>query len=72
MASRKPAQDDFDDIEDVIDDVFPAIILSVAFATIILSIFLLRHYTRYTVPCTSKNKLDGKTVIITGKRLQIC
>lgn len=49
---------DFEDITFVVP-----IIISV----IILFIFFLRKYIRWNVECQSQNRIDGKTVIITGK-----
>lgn len=54
-------QDDNDvDFEDITFAV--PIIISV----IILSVFLLRKYIRWNVECQSNNRIEGKTVVITG------
>ena len=54
------ADDDDVDFEDITFAV-PIVIFIV-----LLIIFILRKYIRWNVPCTSENRLDGKTVIVTG------
>ncbi|KAL3856891.1 hypothetical protein ACJMK2_011599 [Sinanodonta woodiana] len=48
------------DIEDL------TFIIPIIISVVLLSVFLLRKYIRWTVQCPSNNRLDGKTVIITG------
>ncbi|XP_048746862.2 retinol dehydrogenase 12-like isoform X2 [Ostrea edulis] len=43
-----------------------AIISTTILSSVLLGLFLWRMYLRWTVKCQSKNRLDGKTVIITG------
>lgn len=54
---------DFEDITFVVP-----IIISV----IILFVFILRKYIRWNVSCPSNNRIDGKTVVITGNRSFLC
>ncbi|XP_052256423.1 retinol dehydrogenase 12-like isoform X2 [Dreissena polymorpha] len=41
-------------------------VIPIIISVVILIVFLLRKYYRWTVPCTSSNRLEGKTVVITG------
>lgn len=46
---------------------FTLVIISTTFlSSVLLGIFLWRMYLRWTVKCKSENRLDGKTVLITG------
>lgn len=46
---------------------FTLVIISTTFlSSLLLGIFLWRMYLRWTVKCKSENRLDGKTVLITG------
>jgi len=42
-------------------------IVPVVISVILLVVFLLRKYIRWSVPCPSENRLYGKTVVITGE-----
>ena len=54
-------QDDNDiDLEDI------SFVVPIIISVIILLVFMLRKYIRWTVPCPSENRIDGKTVVITG------
>lgn len=54
-------QDDNDvDFEDV------TFVVPVVISVILLIVFFLRKYLRWSVPCPSPNRLYGKTVVITG------
>ena len=55
-----------EELKEVAEDVFPVIVFAAILSGVLLFIFLLRLYIRWGVPCPSKNRLDGKTVIITG------
>lgn len=44
----------------------PAFFVPVVISIVLLVLFFLRRYIRWTVKCPSKNDLDGKTVLITG------
>ncbi|KAK7088703.1 retinol dehydrogenase 12-like [Littorina saxatilis] len=55
-----------EELKEVVEDVKPVIILAALVAVVLLFIFFLRLYIRWGVECPSKNRLDGKTVIITG------
>jgi NAD(P)-dependent dehydrogenase (short-subunit alcohol dehydrogenase family) len=59
-------KENIDELEDVVEDVFPVLMLTVIISCIILVVFLVRMYLRYFVPNPSNNKMDGKTVLITG------
>ncbi|KAL3856892.1 hypothetical protein ACJMK2_011600 [Sinanodonta woodiana] len=48
------------DIEDL------TFVIPIVISVVLLSVFLLRKYIRWTVQCPSNNRLDGKTVVITG------
>lgn len=54
------ADDDDVDFEDI------TFAVPIVIALVILFVFFLRKYIRWSVPCKSENRLDGKTVIITG------
>ncbi|XP_062578912.1 retinol dehydrogenase 12-like [Saccostrea cucullata] len=43
-----------------------AILSTTLLSTVLLGLFLWRMYLRWTVQCKSENRIDGKTVIITG------
>lgn len=55
-----------EELKAVAHDAFPVILLASILATLLLCLFLLRLYIRWGAECPSKNKMDGKTVIITG------
>nr|KAG5700330.1 hypothetical protein BaRGS_029582 [Batillaria attramentaria] len=55
-----------EELKEVAEDVFPVIVFASILAIILLFIFLLRLYIRWGVECPSKNRMEGKTVIITG------
>ena len=55
------ADDDDIDLEDV------TFVVPIVISLVLLFIFFLRQYIRWTVQCPSSNRLDGKTVVITGK-----
>lgn len=55
-----------EELKEVAEDVFPIIVIAAVMCGLLLCIFLLRVYIRWGVTCPSKNRLDGKTVIITG------
>ncbi|XP_012943306.1 retinol dehydrogenase 12 [Aplysia californica] len=59
-------EENIDELEDVVEDVFPILILTVFVAVLLLIIFLIRLYLRWFAPNPSKNRMDGKTVLITG------
>ncbi|KAH9489345.1 Retinol dehydrogenase 13 [Bulinus truncatus] len=59
-------EENIDELEDVVEDVFPFLLVTVLVSLVLLVIFLIRMYIRYTVPNPSKNRMDGKTVLITG------
>lgn len=46
-----------------------AIISTTFLSSVLLGIFLWRMYLRWNVKCKSENRLDGKTVLITGTYL---
>ena len=52
-----------------VKDVFrsPAFFVPVVISIVLLTVFFLRRFIRWTVKCPSKNDLDGKTVLITGE-----
>ena len=54
------------ELKEVAEDWFPIIFSASVLSIVLLCIFLLRLYMRWCVPCPSKNRMDGKTVIITG------
>lgn len=55
-------EDDNDvDFEDV------TFVVPVVISVILLIVFVLRKYIRWSVPCPSQNRLYGKTVVITGQ-----
>lgn len=57
-------EDDNDfDFEDV------TFVVPIVISVIILGVFFLRKYIRWNVECQSNNRIDGKTVVITGKFL---
>ncbi|XP_050409180.1 retinol dehydrogenase 12 [Patella vulgata] len=58
--------ENIEELEVVVDDVFPALVGTVVVSLIILGIFLSRLYIRWSVDCSSKNKMTGKTIVITG------
>uniref|UniRef100_A0A0B7BG57 Uncharacterized protein n=1 Tax=Arion vulgaris TaxID=1028688 RepID=A0A0B7BG57_9EUPU len=58
--------ENIDELEDVVEDVFPILIVTVIVSSLLLIIFLIRMYMKYSVNNPSKNRLDGKTVLITG------
>ncbi|CAG5132297.1 unnamed protein product [Candidula unifasciata] len=58
--------ENIDELEEVVEDVFPILMFTVIISTAILIIFLIRMYMRYSIPNPSKNKINGKTVLITG------
>ncbi|XP_063396614.1 retinol dehydrogenase 12-like [Mytilus trossulus] len=51
-----------------VKDVFrsPTFLVPVIISIILLALFFLRRYLRWTVKCSSKNGMEGKTVVITG------
>lgn len=55
------------DLKDAMELFSPAFLVPVIIALILLGIFVLRRYIRWNVPCRSQKRLEGKTVIITGK-----
>lgn len=55
------------ELKEVARDVFPALVLTAILSGVILIIFLARLYIRWGVQCPSKNRMEGKTVIITGQ-----
>lgn len=57
------ADDDDIDLEDV------TFVVPIVISLILLFVFFLRQYLRWTVQCPSPNRLEGKTVVITGKIL---
>uniref|UniRef100_A0A0B6ZUZ9 Uncharacterized protein n=1 Tax=Arion vulgaris TaxID=1028688 RepID=A0A0B6ZUZ9_9EUPU len=59
-------EENIDELEDVVEDVFPILMFTVIISTLILIVFLIRMYIKYSVNNPSKNKIDGKTVLITG------
>ncbi|CAG5136106.1 unnamed protein product [Candidula unifasciata] len=58
--------ENIDELEDVVEDVFPLLMITVIISSLILVIFLIRMYIRYSVNNPSKNRMDGRTVLITG------
>ena len=56
------ADDDDIDLEDL------TFVVPIVISLILLFVFFLRQYIRWTVQCPSSNRLEGKTVVITGKR----
>ena len=56
-----------EELKEVAEDVFPVIVFAAVLCGVLLLIFLLRLYIRWGVQCPSKNRMDGKTVIITGE-----
>ncbi|GFS17449.1 hypothetical protein ElyMa_001497500 [Elysia marginata] len=59
-------EENIDELEDVVEDVFPVLIICVIVCVALTLVFLLRMYIRYNVDCPSNNRMDGKTVLITG------
>ncbi|KAK3774021.1 hypothetical protein RRG08_030103 [Elysia crispata] len=59
-------EENIDELEDVVEDVFPVLIICVVMCVVLTLVFLLRMYIRYNVDCPSNNRMDGKTVLITG------
>lgn len=60
-------EDDNDfDFEDV------TFVVPIVISVIILFVFFLRKYIRWNVECQSNNRIDGKTVVITGKFKFFC
>lgn len=55
------ADDDDIDLEDL------TFVVPIVISVILLLVFFLRQYIRWTVQCPSPNRLEGKTVVITGK-----
>ncbi|XP_076472863.1 retinol dehydrogenase 12-like [Babylonia areolata] len=55
-----------EELKEVAEDVFPIIVFAAIVCGLLLAVFLLRLYIRWGVTCRSKNRLDGKTVLITG------
>ena len=55
------------ELKEVAEDVFPVIVFAAILSVALLCIFLLRLYIRWGVQCPSKNRMEGKTVIITGR-----
>ncbi|XP_055863193.1 retinol dehydrogenase 12-like [Biomphalaria glabrata] len=58
--------ENIDELEDVVENAFPVLLVTVLVSIFLLAIFLVRMYIRYTVENPSKNRMDGKTVLITG------
>ena len=60
-------EENIDELEDVVEDVFPVLIIAVFFSCVILALFVFKLYLRWCSPNPSQNKLDGKTVLLTGQ-----
>lgn len=60
---EKPVVWEDDNELDIVDITF---VVPIMISIIILAVFLFRKYIRWTVPCSSDNRIEGKTVIITG------
>ncbi|CAI9740627.1 Hypothetical predicted protein [Octopus vulgaris] len=54
------------DAEDIVEDFFSGVVLAGLLATCLLFLFLLRKYIQWGGDCPTDNRIDGKTVIITG------
>lgn len=54
------------DAEDIVEDFFSGIMLTGIISVLLLGLFLLRKYIQWGIDCPSDNRIDGKTVIITG------
>ncbi|KAL8610840.1 hypothetical protein ACOMHN_056695 [Nucella lapillus] len=54
-----------EELKEVAEDVFPVIVFAAVLSAALLFLFLLRLFLRWGVACPSKNRLDGKTVIVT-------
>ncbi|XP_025088867.1 retinol dehydrogenase 12-like [Pomacea canaliculata] len=59
-------EENIEELKGVAQDVFPALVFTVIVSSVLLFIFLLRLYIRWGAECPSKNRMDGKTVIVTG------
>lgn len=60
-------EENIEELKGVAQDVFPALVFTVIVSSVLLFIFLLRLYIRWGAECPSKNRMDGKTVIVTGQ-----
>jgi len=58
--------ENYDELEDVVEDVFPVLVLTMVLMCVLMVIFALRLYLRWFTPNPSQNRIDGKTVLITG------
>ncbi|BFZ04652.1 hypothetical protein BsWGS_07691 [Bradybaena similaris] len=58
--------ENIDELEDVVEDVFPLLMITVVISSLILIVFLIRMYLKYSVKNPSKNRMDDRTVLITG------
>lgn len=54
------------DAEDIVEDFFSGILLTGILSVFLLGLFLLRKYIQWGIDCPSDNRIDGKTVVITG------
>lgn len=54
------------ELKEAAEATFPLIILASILSIALLAVFLLRLYIRWGAECPSKNRMDGKTIIITG------
>ncbi|XP_046582768.1 retinol dehydrogenase 11-like [Haliotis rubra] len=59
-------EENIDEVKEVVEDVFSALVATVVVSCIILFVILLRVYIRWGTENPSRNKMEGKTVIITG------
>ena len=53
-------------VRNAMQDVSLTIAIPALLSAILLGLFLWRRYIRWNVLCSSKNRLEGKTVIVTG------
>ena len=60
-------EENIEELKEFTEDVSIVIYLSVVVSLVLLGIFILRLYNRWTVACPDNYRCDDKTIIITGE-----